>query len=104
MGEECANPSGCSDKTEADRIELTRSDLKNYHHVPAIVQGRATVSVAISKASKSPPENQLATIVGQQFSDAFSTVMNVTATVQSAATFHKGHAVQPLEDDTLTRM
>jgi len=104
--EECAHPFGCGDNVEPSRIDTTSSDLKKYYHVPAIVQGRVTISLELSKVliAKPPPENKLAEIVGQQFAAAFSKIMNVTATVQSSTTFHKGHGVQPLEDDMRTRM
>lgn len=101
--EECADPFGCNGDVEPTRMDITGEDLKKYYDVPAIVQGRVTIRLEVPKETQLPPDSELAVTAADRFTHAFSEVMMTNAVVQSATPFHKGHAMQPLKDDSRVR-
>jgi len=101
--EECSHPVGCGNNSKSLRKEIADTELKQYHHVPAIIEGRVTVSVEVPKGAPIPPEDKLAKTVSHQFIDAFSSATKTSAKLQSTSVFPKGSLVKPLEHDMWTR-
>jgi len=106
--EKCADPYGCGGAGAQGpmRMDVTPEDLKKYHHVPAIIAGRATVSLEVPEGTELPPDDEIATDVAAKFAHAFAKEMNKKVAVQSTTPFHKGHALQQVKgkDDMRVRL
>jgi hypothetical protein len=102
--EKCADPYGCGGTQGPSRMDVTAGDLKKYFNVPAIVAGRASVSLEVPDETQLPPDDQIAAVVAKLFTDAFAREMNKKVAVQDVTPFHKGHAIQTVKDSKRVRI
>jgi hypothetical protein len=101
--EECSHPMGCDSKINLTRHEVSSIELKKYNDVPAVIQGRVTVSIEAPRSIPVPSNGELEQIVSNGFTDAFSKVIKSKPNLQSATAFSRGAAVKPLDDGMWTR-